>query len=68
MGKLKGPTKAAESRSPRRGRAHRSKAKPIWDELIELSEQIPEEEMRKLPVDGAEQHDHYIYGCPKTKQ
>lgn len=26
---------------------------------------IPEEELAKLPKDGAEQHDHYIYGTPK---
>ena len=26
---------------------------------------IPEEEFLKLPADGAEQHDHYIYGTPK---
>ena len=24
-----------------------------------------DEEWDKLPVDGAEQHDHYIYGTPK---
>lgn len=26
---------------------------------------IPPEELAKLPKDGAEQHDHYIYGTPK---
>lgn len=25
----------------------------------------PPEELAKLPPDGAEQHDHYIYGTPK---
>jgi hypothetical protein len=29
---------------------------------------LPEEELRKLPHDGAEQHDHYIYGTPKKRQ
>jgi Arc/MetJ-type ribon-helix-helix transcriptional regulator len=39
--------------------------KPIWEEFAEISASIPDEEWRKLPVDGAEQHDHYIYGTPK---
>ena len=39
--------------------------KPIWEEFEEIAASIPDEEWRKLPVDGAEQHDHYIYGTPK---
>src|SRR5208337_1562266 len=39
--------------------------KPIWEEIEELTASIPEEEFLKLPVDGAEQLDHYIYGLPK---
>jgi Arc/MetJ-type ribon-helix-helix transcriptional regulator len=39
--------------------------KPIWDVFEEISSEIPEEEWAKLPADGAEQHDHYIYGTPK---
>ena len=31
----------------------------------ELFRDIPEEELARLPVDGAAQHDHYIYGLPK---
>jgi Arc/MetJ-type ribon-helix-helix transcriptional regulator len=41
--------------------AHR----PIWEEIEEITASIPDEEFLKLPVDGAEQHDHYIYGTPK---
>ena len=26
---------------------------------------IPEEELDKIPHDGAENHDHYLYGAPK---
>ena len=37
--------------------------------LLELFENITsdltEEEIKNLPRDGAEQHDHYIYGIPK---
>jgi Arc/MetJ-type ribon-helix-helix transcriptional regulator len=39
--------------------------KPIWERILERTATIPDEEWDKLPVDGAEQHDHYIYGTPK---
>ena len=39
--------------------------KPIWEVFEEITASIPEEEWAKLPDDGAEQHDHYIYGTPK---
>jgi hypothetical protein len=39
--------------------------KPIWEEIEELTAAIPDEEFLKLPADGAEQLDHYIYGSPK---
>ena len=39
--------------------------RPIWEIIVELSSQIPLEEWAKLPADGAEQHDHYLYGSPK---
>lgn len=39
--------------------------KPIWEVAAELRKNIPPEEWAKLPVDGAAQHDHYIYGTQK---
>jgi hypothetical protein len=39
--------------------------RPIWEIITELSAQVPMEEWEKLPTDGAEQHDHYLYGAPK---
>jgi Arc/MetJ-type ribon-helix-helix transcriptional regulator len=42
-----------------------SARKPIWEVFEEIAASIPEAEWDKLPVDGAEQHDHYIYGTPK---
>ncbi|AGA24818.1 ribbon-helix-helix domain-containing protein [Singulisphaera acidiphila] len=39
--------------------------KPIWEEIAEITADVPDEEWNKLPADGAEQHDHYIYGTPK---
>ncbi len=43
----------------------REKIRPIWEIITELSAQVPMEEWEKLPSDGAEQHDHYLYGSPK---
>ena len=37
----------------------------IWDIADALLEGIPEEDLERLPVDGAAQHDHYLYGRPK---
>src|SRR5271157_2963434 len=41
--------------------------KPIWERILERSAAIPDEEWDKLPVDGAEQHDHYIYGTRRRQ-
>ena len=43
----------------------RAAPKPIWEQFIEAFQDVPEEELERLPVDGAAQHDHYIYGTPK---
>ena len=45
----------------------RENARPIWEIITELSAQVPMEEWEKLPSDGAEQHDHYLYGAPKRR-
>ncbi len=41
--------------------------KPIWEDILELTADVPDEEWDKLPVDLAEQHDHYVYGVPKRR-
>lgn len=45
----------------------RENVRPIWEIITELSSEIPVEEWAKLPTDGAEQHDHYLYGSPKRR-
>ena len=42
-----------------------SPPKPIWQVAADLLADLPPEDLARLPVDGAEQHDHYIYGTPK---
>jgi hypothetical protein len=39
--------------------------KPIWEQFADALKDVPEEELHRLPVDGAAQHDHYIHGTPK---
>ena len=45
------------------------KSKTTGQSLLELFEQVTgdmtDEEIKQLPKDGAEQHDHYIYNYPK---
>lgn len=42
--------------------------RPIWEEILDLTKDIPPEEFDRLPSDGASQHDHYIYGTPKRPE
>jgi hypothetical protein len=48
---------------PARGRP----SKPIWEIAQEITQDMTIEEIAQLPKDGAEQHDHYIYGIPKRQ-
>ncbi len=37
----------------------------ITEKLLAMAEEMPPEERAKMPLDLAEQHDHYLYGWPK---
>jgi len=39
--------------------------KPIWEVAQKITSDMTPAEIAQLPKDGAEQHDHYIYGTPK---
>jgi Arc/MetJ-type ribon-helix-helix transcriptional regulator len=54
-------------KTPAEGESDALPCKPIWERIVERSAAIPDEEWDKLPIDGAEQHDHYIYGTPKRQ-
>jgi len=41
---------------------------PIWERIEDLLRDIPATELTRLPADGSEQHDHYIYGTPKRER
>jgi Arc/MetJ-type ribon-helix-helix transcriptional regulator len=56
----------ASPRSPTDGQEQPARTdQPIWDVVEELRKGVPAEEFAKLPRDGAEQLDHYLYGSPK---
>ena len=40
-------------------------SKNIWEIAQEITEDMTEDELEQLPQDGAQQHDHYIYGILK---
>jgi len=39
--------------------------RPIWEEIAEIADRIPEEELDKIPHDASVNLDHYLYGSPK---
>ncbi len=41
---------------------------PIWKKIEGLMADVPDEVLAKLPTDGAENHDHYLYGWPKREK
>ena len=46
-------------------RAAVREGRTIWDRIEESINQVPTEVWETMPTDGAEQHDHYVYGSPK---
>ena len=41
---------------------------PIWETIICLGQQIPEEELQEIPADLSINLDHYLYGAPKVRE
>jgi putative addiction module CopG family antidote len=60
-----GLLKQRESEQSRQKTTNGSPARPIGEIIDELMSDLPDEVLDRLPVDGAVQHDHYIYGTPK---
>jgi hypothetical protein len=53
--------KPAAASQPEAGQSY----KPMWEVAAEIRKSVPAEEWAKLPKDGAEQLDRYLYGSPK---
>jgi len=54
-----------EMLSEKEGTQEHLPVRPLWEIAEEISAQVPLEEWEKLPTDGSEQHDHYLYGSRK---
>ena len=39
--------------------------RPIWEIIVELGEQIPDEEWANVPSDASINYKHYLYSTPK---
>ena len=63
-------TLIAEPSNPTMARDERSEAPvlPIWEEIAARMRSLPDDSLAALPVDGAEEHDHYLYGTPKRSE
>ena len=44
------------------------RVKPISAIFDDLSSEMPLDDWKELPTDGAENHDHYLYGAPKKSK
>jgi len=42
-----------------------SRRETVWAKIDARVKRVPAEVWECLPRDGAEQHDHYLYGAPK---
>lgn len=43
------------------------KKMPFWERILDVAGPVPPEERDRMPHDGAENHDHYLYGAPKKE-
>ena len=34
----------------------------LWEAIDDIMRRVPEEVLSRLPTDGAERHDHHLYG------
>ena len=48
--------------------AYDSTARPLWELIVEIGAQVPDEEWAKMPTDLSKNVDHYLYGAPKDDE
>jgi hypothetical protein len=60
-GRMPGKSNGGDQKEPPQNEAQ----KAVWEQFADAFKNVPQEELHRLPVDGAAQHDHYIYGTPK---
>jgi hypothetical protein len=47
--------------------AHTAQKRPIWDVIVEIGAQIPDEVWATVPDDASINYKHYLYGAPKKQ-
>lgn len=45
--------------------SRRNRKQTLGEKIQNLTAEVADEVWEKVPSDGSEQHDHYIYGTPK---
>ena len=43
------------------------KKRPIWEVIVEIGAQIPDEVWATIPDDASINYKHYLYGAPKKQ-
>ena len=43
------------------------KKRPIWEVIVEIGAQIPDEKWATVPDDASINYKHYLYGAPKKQ-
>ena len=46
---------------------HTVQKRPIWDIIVEIGAQIPDEVWATVPDDASINYKHYLYGAPKKQ-
>jgi hypothetical protein len=59
------PSKPSREPARKRKSDHVQRDPTLWSDLRAIAAEVPDEELAKLPTDGARNLDHYLYGTPK---
>jgi hypothetical protein len=59
----KNPEQADKTQHPNIDKKNHSPRRPIWQVIVELGEEIPDEEWEKVPPDASMNYKQYLYGC-----
>ena len=46
---------------------HTAQKRPIWEIIVEIGAQIPDEVWATVPDDASTNYKHYLYGAPKKQ-
>ena len=46
---------------------HTAQERPIWEIIVEIGTQIPDEVWATVPDDASINYKHYLYGAPKKQ-